>query len=323
MLKRFVHALSLGGFLMLSTAAFATAGRAFVATTGDDANTSTNCGPTAPCRTFNAALSVTASGGEVIVLNSGGYGPAPVNITQSVSIVAPPGVYAGITVGSGSYGVTIGTAGVNVVLKGLTINSLLPASGIWMSNGASLTIEDCAISNSSDAPSVYGLVVATPAMVQVTDTQFQGNAVGMLFSSGATVNILRSQVIGNWAEGGAGIRAQVNDASPATTMTITESLVSRNFIGVEANPYTSSAKAKASIIRSTISYNDYGVMSLSQGGGAAAVSVSDSLLDSNAFYGLFQEITGAGTATLTSYGNNTFSNNGVDEGGTITALTTK
>src|ERR1700731_870308 len=96
------------------------AGRTFVSTAGADTNTSVNCGPTAPCRTFSAALSVTASGGEIIVLNSGGYGP-PFSIAQSVSITAPDGVYAGVTVGTG-VGITIATAGVSVALKGVSIN---------------------------------------------------------------------------------------------------------------------------------------------------------------------------------------------------------
>ena len=110
--------------------------RTFVATSGLDSNTATNCGPTTPCRTFNAALSVTSAGGEVVVLESGGYGPAPVNITQSVSITAPDGAYAGITVGTGN-GITIATAGVSVRLKGLTLNGNTGAgaAGILMTNG--------------------------------------------------------------------------------------------------------------------------------------------------------------------------------------------
>ena len=44
--------------------------RSFVATTGDDTN---NCSASAYCRTFGRALAVTNSGGEIVVVNSGGY----------------------------------------------------------------------------------------------------------------------------------------------------------------------------------------------------------------------------------------------------------
>ena len=39
---------------------------------GSDANTATNCTAAAPCRFFQAAVFVTDTNGEVIVLNSGG-----------------------------------------------------------------------------------------------------------------------------------------------------------------------------------------------------------------------------------------------------------
>ena len=72
--------------------------RSFVsANHGNDANP---CTVTLPCRNFAAAIAQTVAGGEVIVLDSGGYGP--VTIGQSVSIIAPAGIYAGITATSGN-----------------------------------------------------------------------------------------------------------------------------------------------------------------------------------------------------------------------------
>jgi hypothetical protein len=62
-----------------------------------------------------------------------------------VTITAPPGVYAGISVFPATNGVDIATAGISVALVGLTINgqggfaeSLPPASPSCASNGASL-----------------------------------------------------------------------------------------------------------------------------------------------------------------------------------------
>ena len=70
--------------------------RAHVATYGLNSNTSFNCSVANPCRFFQAATSVVDPNGEVVVLDSGGYGA--VTLTQSISLIAPPGVYAGISV---------------------------------------------------------------------------------------------------------------------------------------------------------------------------------------------------------------------------------
>jgi hypothetical protein len=75
--------------------------RTFVASFGNDANP---CTLASPCRGFTRALTQTDPNGEVIVLDSAGYGAF--TVTQSVSIVAPDGVYAGISVFSG-IGVTV------------------------------------------------------------------------------------------------------------------------------------------------------------------------------------------------------------------------
>ncbi|MEO8675952.1 MAG: hypothetical protein ABI569_10255 [Casimicrobiaceae bacterium] len=98
----------------------AAAQRTFVASNGLPANTAFSCSIAKPCRAFSEAIGVTNSGGEVVVLNSAGYGS--VTVTKSVSIVAPQGIYAGITVFSGA-GVTINAGASDiVVLRGLSIN---------------------------------------------------------------------------------------------------------------------------------------------------------------------------------------------------------
>jgi hypothetical protein len=51
-----------------------TAPRAFVASTGSDANAAQACARSAPCRTFQAAVDVVDDGGEVIALDAAGYG---------------------------------------------------------------------------------------------------------------------------------------------------------------------------------------------------------------------------------------------------------
>jgi hypothetical protein len=92
--------------------------RTFVSTFGNDANMSLSCSAAANCRTFAAALSVTNPGGEVVVVNSGGYGPA--TISQPIVITAV-GVDASISATTGANGITINTAG-SVTLSGLGLH---------------------------------------------------------------------------------------------------------------------------------------------------------------------------------------------------------
>lgn len=119
--------------------------RTFVSTTGNDSNTAVKCSPSANCRTFAAALSVTNPGGEIVVLTSGGYGPA--TISQPV-ILAAIGVDASISVTtSGGNGLIINTTG-NVTLVGLNLHGQATgANGIIVEQVASLRLYDMLIEN--------------------------------------------------------------------------------------------------------------------------------------------------------------------------------
>ena len=121
--------------------AAATVQRTFVASTGNDANP---CSLAQPCRGFARAISQTSASGEVIVLDSAGYGP--VTITKSVSLIAPAGIHAGITVFSGD-GITVNVPNGVVVLRGLTISGQGGANGIFLLAASRLRIENCVISN--------------------------------------------------------------------------------------------------------------------------------------------------------------------------------
>lgn len=102
-----------------ATNALAVPNRTAVSVAGTDSG---NCAPAAPCRSIAYALTQTTPGGQMLVLNSGGYGPF--TITQSVSIIAPAGVVAAVSAGSGD-GITI-NAGVadSVSLEGFAIDGL-------------------------------------------------------------------------------------------------------------------------------------------------------------------------------------------------------
>jgi hypothetical protein len=89
----------------------AQATRTWVSGVGDDANP---CSRTAPCKTFAGAISKTAPGGEINVLDPGGFGA--VTITKSISITSV-GFEAGVLV-SGTNGIVVQVADTDKVLLG-------------------------------------------------------------------------------------------------------------------------------------------------------------------------------------------------------------
>jgi len=184
--------------LLLAAAAFASmappasgavAQRTFVASNGNDNNA---CSLVAPCRSFAGAIAKTNAGGEVIVLDSAGYGP--VTIAQSVSIIAPAGVYAGVSVFSGN-GVTITTPGITVTLRGLSINGQGGDNGIFYVPGAAspsmLHVESCTIAGLS-ASGIY----AAFGEIAISDTVVRDNAgtgIFLAFHATATLERVRSE----------------------------------------------------------------------------------------------------------------------------------
>src|SRR5919206_2968439 len=79
----------------------AQASRTWVSGVGDDANP---CSRTAPCKTWQGALSKTAAGGEVDALDPGGYGGF--TVTKSVTIDGGGGQVASVLV-AGVNGITV------------------------------------------------------------------------------------------------------------------------------------------------------------------------------------------------------------------------
>src|SRR6202171_1560782 len=135
-------------FLLICCFAAQAQTRTFVSGLGGDGNT---CSRISPCRSFQRAHDVVNAGGEVIAIDSAGYGP--VTITKSVSIIGD-GNYAGINTPSGN-GITIATAGITVDLRSLTIAGLGTATnGISVTSAGKLHIEGCVISGFS-GPGVF------------------------------------------------------------------------------------------------------------------------------------------------------------------------
>ncbi len=183
--RSFVVALAAG--LAAASSLAATQQRTFVASNGNDAN---GCTLVAPCRSFGAAITKTSPSGEVIVLDSAGYGT--VTITKSVSITAPQGVYAGISATSGA-GVTVDAPGATVVLRGLSINGQGGDFGVSVSQVDRLRIEGCVIANMTS----NGILdTATGSDMVVIDTIVRDNGgagIGVSAPGRVTLDHVRSE----------------------------------------------------------------------------------------------------------------------------------
>lgn len=127
--------------------AYGQATRTWVSGVGDDANPGSR---TAPCKTFSGVITKTAAGGEISVLDPGGFGS--IVITKSITINGE-GTLAGINA-PGSTGIIV-NAGVNdvVTLRNLSINGTTGNTpglyGIRILSAGVVRIENCAIHGGS------------------------------------------------------------------------------------------------------------------------------------------------------------------------------
>lgn len=300
-------------FCFLAVANADAAQRAHVASYGLDSNTAFNCDAAHPCRFFQAATTVVDPNGEVVALDSAGYGA--VTLTQSISLVAPTGVYAGISVFPLATGVRVATPGINVVLRGLTINSQGGANGVAMTAGTSLSIENCVISNFSVAN--YGVHVTTTAKVRIIDTLLRDNSEAIRLENGAGADIVRATITGS---GTYGILVHGNVGGATTAAIVTDSIVSGGNFAIWAVSSVPNATAHASVIRSTVANANIGVASSNYAGaGPALLTLSESLVTRNTT-GLQQAQASTTSATLRSLGNNTLDQNTTDVVGTLTTI---
>ena len=129
--------------LLCASSALAQLARTAVSVSGLDTNT---CAPNNPCRTFAHAMTQTNAGGEIIALDSGGYGPFVID--KAVSVQAPPGVYAGVTAASGAgIAVTPGQFVGPVMIRNLVVNGTGGSIGIDVSNVFDIFIDKCTVMN--------------------------------------------------------------------------------------------------------------------------------------------------------------------------------
>ncbi len=297
----------LGGMLG-SAPAMAGLNRTYVSTAGDDANP---CTAASPCRTFQVAHDNTNPGGEILVLNPGGFGL--LNITKSISInndgVGEIGFLGG--------GITINAGATDIInLRGLTINGVgASGSGIELVTGGSLNIQNCNIGNFVGRGIFVHPGVSTAVAVAIADTVIGANTVSGVslapVGSGAfTASFKRVAVLGN--------NNGLNMGPPATSngfnVAVLDSVVSSNVTGISLS--SNGATANLMVTNSALVNN------------ATGLSVTNAT--ATAFLG-GDTITGNTTiaynalssGVIKSFGNNYISGNPGGDGGALTSVATK
>ena len=149
----------------------ALANRVFVsARSGNNANSCDNVAT--PCQTFAGAVTQLNPDGEVIVLDSGGYGS--VTITQGVTIEAPAGVTAFVHPPSGD-AITVNAGSGTVTLRGLTLN--VGDNGIKVNSVGTLNVENCFITGFSN---FAGIRMSSVGRLNVKGTDIKACNVGVI-----------------------------------------------------------------------------------------------------------------------------------------------
>lgn len=177
--------------------AWAQPAKIFVASTGSDTNDGSRSNPK---RSFQAAHDAVAAGGEIVVLDTAGYGT--VLIRKSIGIIAPLGVAGLITVSDGN-GITI-AAGANdtVAISGLVIESeeATSGNGIDGQTAGQIIISDCIIRNFNIG------IVSTATQIVVRRGAIRGSSNGVILtpytntsSNYALVSDLEISGAKNWA----------------------------------------------------------------------------------------------------------------------------
>jgi hypothetical protein len=264
--------------------------RTFVASNGLPGNTAFNCSIAKPCRAFSEAIGVTNPGGEVIVLDSAGYGP--VLITKSVSLISPPGIYAGISVFAGD-GVTVNAPGAIVVLRGLSINGQGGSRGIHLQSAARVRVENCVISGMGAAGIAHN-AAGGEMIVQDTIVRDTGGSgivvVGDLPS--AVLDHVRSE-----HGGGDGFSFAPTAGSLGARATIIDSVFAYNAgKGIGAG---SLAGATITVVveRSVMSYNGQDGFAATSGAGSAVATLTRNAINDNGGNGIWMQGNTLGAAS--------------------------
>lgn len=188
------------GFLVSPAAAQPS--KIFLASTGSDASDGSRGSPK---RTLQAAHDAVATGGNLVILNTAGYGG--LTIAKSIDISVPPGVSGFVTVSGSSNGITINAgASDTVAIRGLIIEgggtTGTNGFGIYAASVGDLIVEDCIIRNFQKGVSLSSASSAHLAMRRGS-VRNVGTGIDVEANAGANVDAVVTDVTVDHASSGA------------------------------------------------------------------------------------------------------------------------
>jgi hypothetical protein len=266
--------------LLSASAARAASFQTFVSVNGNDANTSADCVRTSPCRLIKAALTVTAPRGVLTVLDSGGFGGF--TVTQSVRIVAAPGVQATIVPVSPntSAAVTVDAPGALVTLRGLYLVSQGPGSqtGLRVKNVGALQVQNCDLAGFQFA-GLYKTEADAADEIYISDSVFTGcnESISLREDGSAPLRAVIERVRVE-----AGIQANMRFTNNVDAV-VRGSVSSGRAVtyGVIASADLSGVKTEVFVEDCLLTDNYFGILAIGSGGGQAAVDVEGTTIAFN------------------------------------------
>jgi hypothetical protein len=310
--------------ILLSTVTHAQLFRAYLSSTGSDGNP---CTVGSPCRLLPAALAAVMDGGEIWMLDSANYNTSTVTVSKSVTILAIPGAVGSLVSTGGSEAVLISGTSIKVTLRNLVVIPFgTSGDGIDFTQGSSLTVENCEISdltigiginvsggpttirdtvirNALTAINAIGAVNVAVERVHATNQPVPGTT-GLLVGNGARMNVTDSEVVG-FAKG-------INVV--ATGGNVAQAVLQRNNFAfntsaIQAGGLSTGDVAQIVATGNVVAYNMYGFSTNQPPGSTASIIADGNVLTLNS-YGFFNP-----SGTIYSRGTNTAMFNGQDTSG--------
>jgi hypothetical protein len=294
--------------LAISTPAFGQATRTWVSGVGDDVNP---CSRTAPCKTFAGAISKTAPGGEISVLDPGGFGG--VTITKSITIDG--GGIGGSILALNFNAVLINGAGIIVNLRNLTINggNGTTGNGVRILNAGAVNLNHVSIQNfAGNTTNGRGVAIETSAAnvrVTLNDVEIYNLGFVGIHSNPSGGNVLLT--VSN-------TRVQRTTFSSIQLRQLTTAMIDHSTLtdsGV-AGLTTELTTATAHVSNSLIANNVHGIFN--GAGGNPTTRLFNNVITANTTTGL-----AINSGSVFSYGNNAIRGNAGNEAPTGAVLGTQ
>jgi hypothetical protein len=156
--------------------------RTWVSGLGNDAN-APGCQQATPCRMFQTAINNTNPGGQVVALDSAGYGPFTIN--KSITVEGAPGAQAFIFVAPSTTAITVssGAATDLVILRNIFVDGSSSPSTIGLSftGSAKLVVDTCTFRSLTTG------VTVTNAKMDLVNSNFYSNG-NAVISNGSGIN---------------------------------------------------------------------------------------------------------------------------------------